>query len=100
MGTTLKQRAIRANNPYAKTRKKDNPYEIWTSYDGMWKWYVLKKWQADDDKPLARWFCFVMSPFCGGGEYGDTYVAEIKQNASLTFTDQSMGNFANNKGVS
>jgi hypothetical protein len=41
----------------------------------------LKKWQADDKKPYARWFCMVTSPYCPDGEMGDTYVAEIKGNA-------------------
>lgn len=42
---------------------------------------VLKKWQVDDNKPYGRWFCFVTSPFCPEGEYGDVYVSEIKENA-------------------
>lgn len=33
------------------------------------------------DAPYARWFCFVTSPACPDGEYGDTYVAEIKRSA-------------------
>lgn len=68
-------------NPCAKTRTKDNPYEVWTSYDGQWTWKVLKKWQVNDDKPYARWFCFVTSPFCPEGEYGDTYVLDIMRQA-------------------
>jgi hypothetical protein len=74
-------------NTCNKERKKDRPYEIWTSFDGSWKWHVLKKWQADDNKPYARWFCFVTSPHVPDGEYGDTYVKDIKQHARLTFTD-------------
>lgn len=63
-------------NLCGKMREKDNPYETWTN--GEWTWKVLKKWQADDNKPFARWFCFVTSPFCPDGEMGDTYVSEIK----------------------
>ena len=63
-------------NLYAKTRMKENPYEVWESNDG-WRWLVLKKYQVDDNKQFARWFCFVTSPFCPGGEYGDTYVTDI-----------------------
>lgn len=68
-------------NACAKTRTKDNPYEVWTSYNGEWTWKVLKKWQIDDYKPFARWFCFVTSPFCPEGEYGDVYVKDILMQA-------------------
>ena len=70
-----------AKNECGKTRPKDNPYEVWVSLDGTWTWKVLKKWQADDDKPYARWFCDVVSPFCPDGEMGDVYVTDIKENA-------------------
>jgi hypothetical protein len=68
-------------NECAKTRPKDDPYEIWQSFDGDWTWYVLKKWQADDDKPYGRWFCNVVTPIVPEGEMGDVYVADIKRNA-------------------
>lgn len=68
-------------NLCAKTRLKDNPYEVWVA-DG-WTWKVLKKWQADDSKPYGRWFCFVTSPFCPQGELGDVYVKDIKGHAIL-----------------
>ena len=74
-------------NLCGKTRDKNQPYEIWTSFDGTWVWRVLKKWQADDNKLYARWFCFVTSPFCPEGELGDVYVSEIKQNAIRTFVE-------------
>lgn len=72
-------------NNCAKTRPKDQPYEVWkgregTQYEG-WTWNVLKKWQADDDKPYGRWFCNVVTPFMPNGEMGDVYVAEIKAQA-------------------
>jgi hypothetical protein len=71
-----------AKNLCGKTRKVDNPYEVWRSRDGSWEWRVLKKWSANDDKPYARWFCAVKSPFTFGSfEMGDVYVAEIKRNA-------------------
>jgi len=67
-------------NPCLKMRTKENPYEVW---EGMgWTWYVLKKWQLDDHKPFARWFCCVTSPFCPQGEYGDVYVNEIVEHAT------------------
>ena len=66
---------------------KENPIEIWALPDGSWEWRVLRKYTrsaAADDKPYARWFCFVSSPFVGAypeGEYGDVYVSEIKGSA-------------------
>jgi hypothetical protein len=78
---THKQRAEQAKNLCLKTRPKDQPYEVWKGgmmgEDG-WTWNVLKKWQVDDEKPFARWFCFVTSPFCPEGEYGDVYVKDIE----------------------
>lgn len=68
-------------NLQAKTVTKENAYEIWQSRNNQWTWYVLKKWQADDNKPFARWFCLVTSPIVPEGEMGDVYVAEIKENA-------------------
>lgn len=69
-------------NECAKTRKVDDPYEIWVSPTLGWEWRVLKKWQADDDKEYARWFCAVKSPMTyGSWEYGDTYVSDIKNHA-------------------
>jgi hypothetical protein len=69
-------------------RKEDNPYEIWEY--GDWKWKVLKKWQKDDNKPYARWFCKVYSPFVPDGEMGDVYVHEIKEiGAVMTYKDKS-----------
>jgi hypothetical protein len=68
-------------NLCAKTVKRENAYEVWESFDGSWTWYVLKKWQADDDKPYARWFCSVVTPHIPNGELGDVYVADIKANA-------------------
>jgi len=69
-------------NPCLKERTIDNPYEIWESPDKTWKWLVLKKWQLDDNKPLARWFCAVSSPYTYGTyDIGDVYVSEIKRYA-------------------
>ena len=71
-------------NECAKTRPKDNPYEVWQSPDGSWTWAVLKKYQTPDKEasnPYARYFCFVTSPFCPFGELGDVYVNEIKSQA-------------------
>lgn len=72
-------------NECAKTVDREHAYEVWVNtvpvFDcepGTWTWYVLKKWQADDNKPYARWFCDVVTPMCPDGEMGDTYVSDIK----------------------
>lgn len=68
-----------SKNLCGKTVKEEDAYEVWQSRDGSWKWFVLKKWQADDEKPYARWFVKAYSPFCPEGEMGDEYVSEIKK---------------------
>jgi len=72
-------------NPCAKTRPPEDPYEIWKNVvpvldcdPGTWTWHVLKKWQRDDDKPGARWFCNVVTPIMPEGELGDVFVEFIK----------------------
>jgi hypothetical protein len=80
-------------NTQNKTRELDNPYEIWETQDmhGKWTWKVLKKYQADDDKPYARWLCGVKSPFTYGSyEMGDVYVSEIKEYAVKVFDEQEV----------
>lgn len=63
-----------------KERPYERPYEVWKSPDGSWEWRVLKKWQSDDDKPMARWFVAVTSPMTFGNyDLGDEYVANIKR---------------------
>jgi hypothetical protein len=66
-------------NLCAKTMKREQAYEVWQA--GDWTWYVLKKWQADDRKPFARWFCLVVTPIVPEGEMGDVYVSEVKGHA-------------------
>jgi len=71
-----------ASWPGRKQTTKDKPHEVWKSRDGSWTWYVLKKHQADDTKPYARWFCYVTSPMTyGGGDMGDCYAADIMRHA-------------------
>ena len=67
-------------NLCGKMVKRENAYEVWQA--GDWTWYVLKKWQADDNKAYSRWFCDVVTPICPDGERGDVYVAEIKEQAT------------------
>lgn len=74
-----------AKNECGKTRPKDNPYEVWKSFDSTWEWRVLKKYQNPEKEaknPYARWFCAVQSPNTFGSfDMGDVYVSEIKENA-------------------
>jgi hypothetical protein len=72
-----------AKNLCGKTVKRENAYEVWQTLDESWTWYVLKKYQADDNKPYARAFCEVVSPYCPDGELGDTYIADYKRQARL-----------------
>ena len=85
---TITKKSDKSKNSCAKMRKIDQPYEIWQA--GDWEWRVLKKWQVDDDKPYARWFCAVKSNFTYGEfEYGDVYVAEIKSVAVRTYKEEA-----------
>lgn len=69
-------------NKCAKERDIHNPYEIWRTPDNTWEWRILKKWQIDDNKPYARWFCAVKSPFTYDNfELGDVYVTDIVKHA-------------------
>ena len=73
----------------AKSRKQDNPYQIWEAQG--WEWRVLKFYSNDLDDPYARVFCAVRSPFTYGGfELGDVYLREIRSHATLTFQDEAM----------
>ncbi len=67
-------------NLCAKTVKSEDAYEVWAL--GDWEWRVLKKYQAEDTKEYARWFCAVKSPFTYGGyELGDVYASEVMSSA-------------------
>jgi len=74
-----------SKNECAKSRKVDNPYEIWTHDAAGFEWRVLKKYQNVENEAkneYARWFCAVKSPMTWGSwEYGDVYVKEIKDMA-------------------
>ena len=68
-------------NLCGKTRKTDDPYEIWAGPNGF-EWRVLKKYQNAENaakNAYARWFCAVKSNYTYGEfELGDVYVSEIK----------------------
>ena len=76
-------------NPAGKTRKLDNPYEVYKSLDGSWEYRVLKKYLSPESEakdPYARWFVAVKSPFTHGSwEYGDSYARDVKANAAKVY---------------
>lgn len=83
-------KTARVKNEQGKMRDVNNPYEVWVCEVIKWYWRVLKKWQANDNKPYARWFCAVKSPNTFGSyDMGDVYVSEIKGTARK-LTEQEM----------
>jgi len=80
-------------NECGKTRKIDNPYEIWNGENGF-EWRVLKKYQNPENEirnEYARWFCAVKSPFTYGEfEMGDVYRREIRMYGVKTYQDESI----------
>lgn len=71
-------------NQFGKSRTPDSPYATYKFND--WTWKVLKTYQRPDkeqENEYARWFCFVTSPDCPSGEYGDVYISEILNIAYL-----------------
>lgn len=73
-------------NLCGKTRPVENPYEVWVA--GDWTWKVLKKYQIDDNKPQARAFCVVITPYTGArGDMGDVYIADYKRYGRLVETN-------------
>jgi hypothetical protein len=79
-------------NPCAKTVKPENAYEVWQGHG--WTWYVCKKYQTPEKEATnryARWFCYVTSPLCPEGEYGDVYVSEIKGSAHRVAVNPKTG---------
>ncbi len=71
-------KATKTPNPWGKMRPKENPYAIYRA--NGWEWRVLKAYQnpaKELNNQFARWHCFVTTPMCPAGEYGDTYVHEV-----------------------
>ena len=66
-------------NPFAKTRKIDNPYAIYAG--GGIEWRILKTWKMAKSElkdPYARWFVAAKSSATFGGfDMGDTYKNEV-----------------------
>jgi len=70
-----------------KTVTRESAHATFQSPDGSWTWYVLKAYAApkgEAKNQYSRWFCQVTSPYVGDdGEYGDTYVTEVRNNGRL-----------------
>ena len=63
-------------NPCGRTVTPENAYAVYQDGRGEWTWFVLKHYQTEEratDNPYARYYCFVTSPMCPKGEYGDVY---------------------------
>ncbi len=75
----------KSKNLCGKTRKLEDPYEVWENEEKTCEWRVLKKYQTPEKEKgnqNARWFCAVKSPYTYGRfELGDVYVDDIKQYA-------------------
>lgn len=73
-------------NACGKTRKVNEPYEVWRNGSG-WEWRILKKYknpEAEAKDPYARWFCAVKSPMTHGSyDLGDVYALEVIRNGVL-----------------
>ena len=67
-------------NPFAKSRKIDQPYAIYQAPNG-WEWRVLKTYKKAANEigdQYARWLVAAKSPHTYGEfEMGDTYAKEI-----------------------
>ena len=61
------------------------PYEIWDS--NGWTFLVLKKNQADDNKPYAIWNVACVTPHETNLYGSDTYVADVKNSMRLVWRD-------------
>lgn len=78
-----------AKNPCGKSRKVENPYEVYKGFGPLegWIWKVLKKNQSPEGEAkneFASWFCAVSSPHTFGGcDMGDTYVADVLNGYSM-----------------
>ncbi len=75
-----------AKNPCARRVPPEHAYEVWQSFNRQWTYFVLKKYQSPEKEAqnlYARWFCMVTSPITPKGEYGDVYIATVKQGTRL-----------------
>lgn len=77
----------RQKNPCSKRVSVDNAYEIWEGFgiDKGRKWYVLKKFQRDEDHlPGAKWLCYVEDS--NGGKTKEVKTWDVKRYARLVMS--------------
>ena len=70
-------------NPFAKSRKTENPYAIYRAGDMVW--HVLKTYKlVKNEDGFARWLVAAKSDATFGSfELGDTYAAEVQRYGAL-----------------
>ena len=69
-------------NTCAKRVTPENAYEVWQY--GQQLFYVLKKYQANDEAPYARWLCATTNPYNDKLSSGsDVYAAEVMRGIKL-----------------
>ena len=74
-----------SKNPFAKSRKVNEPYAIYRAGDRTW--HVLKTYKQvknEDEDSYARWFVAAKSDATFGSfDMGDTYAAEVQRYGAL-----------------
>lgn len=73
-----------------KTRKVDNPYEVWEQYDGS-RLFVLKRTQNPEQEAKNQWSIvnvFVDGPY---PDYGTIYARDLKREWKKIFDELEMG---------
>lgn len=72
-----------SKNPFAKSRKVNEPYAIYRAGDMVW--HVLKTYkQVKNEDTYARWFVAAKSDATWGSfEMGDTYAEDVQRLGAL-----------------
>jgi len=98
---TTGEHAMPTKNACLKTRRVNEPYEIWHIPNTPWEWRILKKYKTNESSnkdPYARWFCAVQgSGTQGGYDLGDTYVNDITSRAIKMSAEQMQTHLANHR---
>ena len=92
--TTKEKEKKMSKNLKGKTRKVDNPYEIYVNERAGWEWRILKHYQSPDKEksnPYARVFVAAKSPMTYGSfEMGDEYLKNVQEYGRLIFEDKNL----------
>lgn len=80
-------------NPFGKTVKKENAYEVWVDARTDFQYLVLKKNQTPEKEalnPFASWEMATRSPYTfGSWELGAGYVKDVKPYARKLSVDEA-----------